>query len=104
MLLLFVVLKLMAISAALAATSAFAERTFSLARRIKMYMQSQMTDESFWMLSLLSWYGKDKLDKVVDLVQIRNKFLQDAAVDSRKLMFGTEFTPEDFVSRQLNHV
>ena len=76
-----------------AGTSAFAERTFSLARIIKTWLRSHMDDSTFADLGLLAWY-KDNLDGFIDPVQIGNKYI--GLKPGRKTMYGTSFTEKDF--------
>ena len=76
-----------------AGTSAFAERTFSLARVIKTWLRSHMEDSMFADLGLLAWY-KDDLDSFIDPVQIGNEYIR--LKPGRKTTYGTSFTKKDF--------
>jgi hypothetical protein len=95
------ILKLLAIMTVIAATSAFAERTFSLARRLNTYLRSQMKDETFHKLGILAWYDKEDIDGIIDFVRIGNDFIADSA-EHRKKMYGTKFTMDDFQPRQFD--
>ena len=68
------VLTLAQIIIATADTSAHAERTFSLARRLKTYLRQGMNDETFDALGLMGWY-KDEIDKMLDSINIGNNFI-----------------------------
>lgn len=72
------------------ASSATAERTFSLARRVKTWMRSTMLPSRFNSISILNFH-KDRTDKL-DLIKIANAFVQSD--DNRKRVFG-KFTKED---------
>ncbi len=61
-----------------AGTSAFAERTFSLSRRIKTWLRAGMDDTTFDDLGLLAWY-KDDIDTIIDGVKIGNAFIAEKA-------------------------
>lgn len=95
-------LKILYISAAIAATSALAERSFSLARRLKSYLRSHMKDDKFFNLGILAFHDRKELEKIIDLVDIGNKYIQ-AKPGSRNTYFGTKFTSEDFIPRQFEH-
>ena len=56
------------------ASSATAERTFSLARRVKTWMRSTMLPTRFNSVSILNFH-KDRTDKL-DLIKIANAFVQ----------------------------
>lgn len=62
------ILKLLAIMTVIAATSAFAECTFSLARCRNTYLRSQMKDETFHKFGILAWYEREDLDGIIDFV------------------------------------
>ncbi len=72
------------------ATTATPERSFSLARRIKTFLRSSMTQKRFNSLSILSQY-KDLVDNV-SLVNIANDFVENKP--SRVTHFG-KFTDSD---------
>ena len=86
---LLILLRLIVVAAG---TSAFAERTFSLARIIKTWLRFHMNDSTFADLGLLAWY-KDDLDGFIDPVQIGNKYI--GLKPGRKAMYGTSFTERD---------
>lgn len=68
------VLILVQIIIATAGTSAHAERTFSLDKRLKSFARNNMNDETFDALGLMSWYQKD-VDDILNLIHIENKFV-----------------------------
>ena len=72
------------------ASSATAERTFSLARRVKTWMRSTMLPTRFNSVSILNFH-KDRTDKL-DLIKILNAFVQSD--DNRMRIFG-KFTKDD---------
>lgn len=72
------------------ASSATAERTFSLARRVKTWMRSTMLPTRFNSVSILNFH-KDRTDKL-DLIKIANAFVQ--LDDNRMRLFG-KFTTND---------
>ena len=72
------------------ASSATAERTFSLARRVKTWMRSTMLPTRFNSVSILNFH-KDRTDKL-DLIKIANAFVQSN--DNRMRIFG-KFTKND---------
>ena len=72
------------------ATSASAERSFSLQRRLKTWLRSTMTQIRFNALSQLHEH-KEKTDKV-DLIKIGNQFISKC--NERELHFG-RFVPSD---------
>ena len=72
------------------ASSATAERTFSLARRVKIWMRSTMLPTRFNSVSILNFH-KDRTDKL-DLTKIANAFIQSD--DHRMRIFG-KFTKDD---------
>lgn len=71
-----IVMKLLGIAAAIAGTSSFAERTFSLARRLKTYLRSQMKNTRFHQLGILAWYPESDLKSIIDFVAIGNLYIQ----------------------------
>ena len=72
------------------ASSATAERTFSLARRVKTWMRSTMLPTRFNSVSILHFH-KDRTDKI-DLIKIANEFVQ--ASNNRMRVFG-KFTNDE---------
>ena len=68
----------------LPASSATAERTFSLARRVKTWMRSTMLPTRFNSVSILNFH-KDRTDKL-DLIKIAKAFVQSD--DNRMRIFG----------------
>ena len=72
------------------ASSATAERTFSLARRVKTWMRSTILPTRFNSVSILNFH-KDRTDKL-DLIKIANAFVQ--LDDNRMRLFG-KFTTND---------
>ena len=69
-----------------AGTSAFAERTFSLSRRIKTWLGAHMDDSTFANLGLLVW-NKDEVDEFIDPTKIGNEYI--SVKPGRKITFGT---------------
>jgi len=94
------ILKLLQLASVIAATSAFAERTFSLARRLKTYLRANMRDERFNQLGLLAWYDDELLD-IIKLEPIGNNYIQEKP-DHRKKMFGQSFSSSDFEHKYFN--
>ena len=92
------VLTLVQIIIATAGTSAFAERTFSLARRLKSYLRLGMGDEMFDALGLMGWYNNE-VDEMVNLETIGNEYIEKCENDSRFKNYGEKFTFEDFVTK-----
>ena len=92
------VLKLIQIIIATAGTSAYAERTFSLARRLKTWLRLGMDDSMFDDLGLLAWY-KDDLDEMLDLVKVGNEYIRDCRDNTRSKNYGIKFTKEDFITK-----
>ena len=84
------VCKICRILAVNAASSATAERTFSLVRRVKNWMRSTMLPTRFNSVSILNFH-KDRTDKL-DLIKIANAFVQPD--DNRMRIFG-KFTKDD---------
>ena len=78
----------------------FAERTFSLARRLKTYLRANMRDERFNQLGLLAWYDDELLD-IIKLEPIGNNYIQEKP-DHRKKMFGQSFSSSDFEHKYFN--
>ena len=76
-------------------TSSFAERTFSLSRRLKTWLRAGMDDTTFDNLGLLAWYS-DNIDSIVDSVKIGNKYIEMR--EGRKMIYGAEFTADDFIN------
>ena len=74
----------------LPATSASAERSFSLQRRLKTWLRSRMTQVRYNALAQLHEH-KDKTDKI-DLIKIGNQFISKC--NERELHFG-RFVPSD---------
>ena len=72
------------------ASSASAERTFSLARRVKTWMRSTMLPARFNSISILNFH-KERTDRL-DLIKIANAFVQ--LDDNRMRIFG-KFTKDD---------
>ena len=72
------------------ASSASAERTFSLARRVKTWMRSTMLPARFNSISILNFH-KERTDRL-DLIKIANAFVQFD--DNRMRIFG-KFTKDD---------
>ena len=89
------IMTLVQIIRATAGTSAFAERTFSLAKRLKSWLRLSMDDDLFNSLGLMAWY-KDDLDTILDLVKVGNEFIDDCKNDRRATNYGEKFTKEDF--------
>ena len=72
------------------ASSSTAERTFSLARRVKTWMRSTMLPSRFNSVSILHFH-KDRTDKL-DIIKIANSFIQTN--ENRSRVFG-RFTEND---------
>jgi hypothetical protein len=90
------VFNMVAIVLVAAGTSAFAERTFSLSRRIKTWLRSHMHDDTFAACGLLAWYGqnnKKEFYNMLDLVKIANDFANSNS--GRRASYGN-FCLEDF--------
>ena len=94
------VLKLVQIVVATAGISAFAERTFSLARRLKTYQILNMGDIMSDALGVMAWY-KDEVNTLVDLVKIGNEYIENCKDKSRSRNYGKKFTDDDFVTKNL---
>ena len=71
------------------AFSATAERTFSLARRVKTWMQSTMLPTRFNSVSILNFH-KDKTDKL-DFIKIANAFVQS---DDNRMRVSGKFAKD----------
>ena len=84
------VIKLMKLVLVGAATSATPERSFSLARRLKTWLRSTMSQKRFNSLAILSFY-KELTDKL-SLVDVANEFV--ASKPTRKDIFG-KFCSDD---------
>ena len=69
----------------LPATSASAERSFSLQRRLKIWLRSRMEQKRFNSLAILYEF-KERTDNI-DLIEIGNEFVKK--YDNRRLKFGT---------------
>ena len=78
------VIKLMKLALVGAATSATPERSFSLARRLKTWLRSTMSQKRFNSLAILSFY-KEPTDKI-SLVNVANEFV--ASKPMRNSIFG----------------
>ena len=74
------------------ATSATPERTFSLARRLKTWQRSTMSQKRFSSLAILNFHKKET--DQIDLAVVGNEFNNKS--DDRFRHFG-KFTPEDFI-------
>lgn len=72
------------------ASSATAERTFSLARRVKNWMRSSMLPMRFNSVSMLHFH-KDRTDKL-DLIKIANGFVSS---DEKRLRIFGKFSEKD---------
>ena len=68
------VLKLLRLIIVAAGTSAFAERTFSLARHVKTWLRAGMDDETFDNLGVLAWYSEE-VDAIIDTIKIGNAYI-----------------------------
>ena len=73
-----------------AATSATPERSFSLARRLKTWLRSIMSQKRFNALTILSFY-KELVDKI-SLVDVANEFIDSKPM--KKGFFG-KFSKDD---------
>lgn len=82
-----VICKLLAVNPA---TSATAERTFSMARRVKTWMRSTMLPSRFNSLAILNFH-KSRTD-TLDLIKVANLFSESN--DNRKRIFG-QFSVKD---------
>jgi hypothetical protein len=82
---------------ATAGTSAFAERTFSLARRLKNWNRLNMDDKLFNSLGFMAWY-KDDLDEILNLISVGNEYIDDCKNDRRTINYGEKFTNKDFIT------
>ena len=91
------IITLVQIIRATAGTSAFAERTFSLARRLKNWNRLSMDDKLFNSLGLMAWY-KDDLDAILDLINVGNEYIDDCKNDRRATNYGGKFSKEDFIT------
>ena len=78
-----------------AGTSAYAERTFSLSRRIKTWLRAGMDDKTFDNLGLLAWYSDD-IDNIVDTLKLANNFIE--MKEGRKRIYGAQFTENDLIN------
>ncbi len=58
-------------------TSSFAERTFSLARRLMTWTCANMDEEKFDNIGILGWYYKDDLDDILDFVKVVNDWVDE---------------------------
>ena len=94
-----VIMKMLAIMATIAATTAFAERTFSLARRLKSYLRSQMLNDTFYRLGIIAWYDEKEINSILDFVRIGNDFIKN---EHRKGIYGLKFAKEDFIPKQFD--
>ena len=92
------ILKLVQIILATAGTSAFAERKFSLSRRLKTWLRLGMHDDMFDALRLMAWY-KDDVDTILDLVKVNNEYISNCKDNTRSKLYGIFFTKEDFVKK-----
>jgi hypothetical protein len=97
-----IMMKLLSIAAAIAGTSAFAERIFSLARRLKSYLRLQMKDSRFYQLGILAWYPDDELKELIDLVSIGSSYIEESP-EARNLMYGKEFMENNFKLMHFNN-
>ena len=91
------ILTLVQIIRATAGTSAFAERTFSLARRLKNWNRLSMDDKLFNSLGFMAWY-KDDLDEILNLISVGNEYIDDCKNDRRTINYGEKFTNKDFIT------
>ena len=91
------IITLVQIIRATAGTSAFAERTFSLARRLKNWNRLSMDDKLFNSLGLMAWY-KDDLDAILDLINVGNEYIDICKNDIRAINYGGKFSKEDFIT------
>ena len=73
------------------ASSATAERTFTLARRVKTWMRSTMFPTRFNSVSILNFY-KDRTDDKLGLIKIANAFVQP---DDNRMRIFRKFTKID---------
>ena len=91
------ILTLVQIIRATAGTSAFAIRTFSLARRLKNWNMLSMDDKLFNSLELMAWY-KDDLDEILNLVSVGNEYIDNCKNELRAINYGEKFTKKDFIT------
>lgn len=94
-----IIMKMLAIMATIAATSAFAERTFSLARRLKSYLRSQKLNDTFYRLGIIAWYDEEEINFILDFVRIVNDFINS---NHRKGIYGLNFSEKDFIPKQFD--
>ena len=94
------VLKLLRLIIVAAGTSAFAERTFSLARHVKTWLRAGMDDSTFDNLGILAWYS-DEVDSIIDTIKIGNAYI--ANKPGRKNHYGAKFTKDDVCTTMLHH-
>ena len=92
------ILTLVQIIIATAGTFAFAERTFSLDRRLKSYPRLGMGDDMFDALGLMGWYNNE-VDEMVNLETIGSEYIDKCKNDSRFKSYGNNFGFEDFVTK-----
>ena len=78
-----------------AGTSAYAERTCSLSRRIKTWLRAGMYDKTFDDLGLIAWHSNE-IDSIVDCVKIGNKFIEMKI--GKKILYGAKFTEDYFIN------
>ena len=88
-------MKLLCLISVAAGTSSFAERTFSLARRLMTWTRAHMDEEKFDNIGILGWY-KDDLNDILDLVKVANEWVDEK--QTRFSKFG-RFTEEDLKIR-----
>lgn len=60
-----------------------------------------MNDDTFFNQGLIAWYNNNKLQKIIDFVKVGNKFIH-ASSTNRKIYFGTEFTSDDLLQKQID--
>ena len=89
------ILTLVQIIVATVGTSTFAERSFSLDRRLKSYLRSGMKYDMFDALVLMGWY-KDDLDEMLELAHIDNDYINDCKDDSRSKRYGKNYIERFF--------
>lgn len=87
------IVKMVGLVLVAAGTSAFAERTFSLSRKIKTWLRSHLSDDLFATAGILAWYRRDELDKMLNLVEVANTFANEST--GRKGLYG-HFQQSDF--------
>ena len=88
-------MKLLCLISVAAGTSSFAERTFSLARRLMTWTRAHMDEDKFDNIGILGWY-KDDLNDILDLVKVANEWVDEK--QTRFSKFG-RFTEEDLKIR-----